>query len=104
LADIRRSYERLTNFWKEEIRHVAEAFKKGRIDPRDFECWSNIRPSLEQSIEFWKVLFSSFKHFTTNQNTIFRIGHQAIMLKPNAATLSHPPLRFVYSPFHFGAL
>ncbi|KAH9983746.1 hypothetical protein BJV77DRAFT_244187 [Russula vinacea] len=55
LAELWRSYERLTNFWKEEIRHVAEAVKTGRIDPRDFERWSNIHPSLEQTIELWKV-------------------------------------------------
>ena len=55
LAQVWRSYERLTNFWKEETRIVTKALKKGRIDPGDFERWSNIHPSLEQSIEFWKV-------------------------------------------------
>jgi hypothetical protein len=55
LAEVGRSYERLMNFWKEEICRVAEALKNGRIDPRDFQRWSNIHPSLEQTIEFWKV-------------------------------------------------
>lgn len=104
LAELWRSYERLTNFWKEEIRHVAEAVKTGRIDPRDFERWSNIHPSLEQTIELWKVCVAFTKYFPAIQNTRFRIVHQAVILEPNAATLSHPLLRFVYSPVHFGAL
>jgi hypothetical protein len=106
LAEVGRSYEWLMNFWKEEIRHVAEAVKKGRTDPSDFERWSNIRPSLEQTIEFWKVCIFLYctKHFPTNQNTIFRIDIQAVMVKPYTATLLHPLLQFVYSPFHFGAL
>jgi hypothetical protein len=55
LTEVWRSYERLTNFWKEEKCHMAEALKKGCIDPRDFERWSNILPSLEQTIRFLKV-------------------------------------------------
>jgi hypothetical protein len=54
LVEIRRSYERLKRFWEEEIRHVIEALKEGRTDPRDFENWGDIRSNLKQTIEFWK--------------------------------------------------
>ncbi len=39
----------------------------------------------------------------SNQNTLFRIGHQAMILKPYALAVAiHPLLWLVYSPFHFG--
>ena len=100
LAEIRRLYEELNEFWKEEIRHVTEALNQGRTDPRDFKLRNNFYSSLKRTIEFWKVGFSPFAlHFPTNQNTLFRVGHQAMMLKPYAATLCLL-LQFVY--FSFG--
>ena len=61
LAEIRRFYEELNKFWTEEIRHVVEALKKGRTDPRDIERWKNFHSSIKQTIESWKVFFFPFK-------------------------------------------
>jgi hypothetical protein len=55
MAEIRRFYEELNKFWREEICHVVEALKKRRVDPRDLERWNGFRSSLKQTIEFWKV-------------------------------------------------
>ena len=55
MAEIRRLYEELNKFWKEEICHVVEALMKRRVDLRDFERWNNFRSSLNQTIESWKV-------------------------------------------------
>jgi hypothetical protein len=55
MAEIRRFYEELNKFWREEICSVAEALKKRRVDPRDFERWNSFRSSLKQTIKFWKV-------------------------------------------------
>jgi hypothetical protein len=63
LVEIRRSYERLKRFWEEEIRHVIEALKEGRTDPRDFENWGDIRSNLKQTIEFWKVFYPLYYAF-----------------------------------------
>ena len=57
MAEIRRFYEELNKFWKDEIRHVAEALKRGRTDPGDLERWKNFHSSLKQTIELWKVCF-----------------------------------------------
>jgi len=54
MAEIRRFYEELNKFWKEEICHVAEALKNGRTDPRDLGRWKNFHSSIKQTIEFWK--------------------------------------------------
>ncbi|KAF8486405.1 hypothetical protein DFH94DRAFT_850431 [Russula ochroleuca] len=54
LADIRQFYEELKKFWTEETRHVIEAVKKGRTDPRDFERWKTFHSSLKQALESWK--------------------------------------------------
>jgi hypothetical protein len=54
MAEIRRFYEELNKFWREEICYVAEALKKRRVDPRDFERWNDFRSSLKQTIEFWQ--------------------------------------------------
>jgi hypothetical protein len=92
LAEIGRSYEELNKFWLEEIRRVVGAYKLCRIDPRDFEHWNNFHLSLKRTIAFWKVCFpSSTIRFPTDQNTVVRIGHQAVMLKPHTATI-HPLL------------
>ena len=58
LAEIRRFYEELNKFWTEEIRRVVEVLKKGRTDPRDLERWKNFNSSLNQTIEFWRVLWT----------------------------------------------
>jgi hypothetical protein len=57
MAEIRRFYEELNIFWREEICCVVEALKKRRVDPRDFERWNGFHSSLEQTIDFWKVCF-----------------------------------------------
>ena len=68
LAEIRRLYEELDKFWKEEIRLVAKALKEGRTDTRDLERWNNYHSSLMQTIESWKVRFLPFTmHFPTDQ-------------------------------------
>jgi hypothetical protein len=54
MTEIRRFYEELNKFWREEICCVVEALKKRRVDPRDFERWNSFR-SLKQTIGFWKV-------------------------------------------------
>ncbi|KAI0285442.1 hypothetical protein BGY98DRAFT_1093025 [Russula aff. rugulosa BPL654] len=54
MAEIRRFYEELNKFWREEICHVIEALKKHRVDSRDFERWNSFRSSLNQTIEAWK--------------------------------------------------
>ena len=79
MAEIRRFYEELNRFWTEEIGHVVEALQKRRIDPKDIERWNNFRSSLKQTIESWKVwfFFYSTMHFPIDQNTVFRIRHQA---------------------------
>ena len=103
MAEIRRFYEELNKFWKDEICHVAEALKKGRIEPGDLERWKNFHSSLKQTIKFWKVcVFSSTMHFQIEQNIVFRIGHQTAMPKPYTATI-HPLLLFVHPPFCFGS-
>ena len=61
LAEIRRFYEELNKFWTEDIRHVVEALKKGRTDPRDIERWKKFHSSIKQTIESWKVFFFPFK-------------------------------------------
>ena len=60
MAEIRRFYEELNKFWREEICCVVEALKKRRVDPRDFERWNSFRSSLKQTIGFWKVCFFFF--------------------------------------------
>ena len=55
MAQIRRFYEELNKFWKDEICHIAEALKKGRTDPEDLERWKNFHSSLKQTIMCWKV-------------------------------------------------
>ena len=89
LAEIRGFYEELNKFWKEEIRHVDEALKKHRTDLRDFERWDDFYSSLILTIEYWKVCFFiiSTIHLVTNQNILFRIGYQVVMLEPHAATI-----------------
>ena len=102
LAEIRRLYEELDKFWKEEICLVAKALKEDCIDTGDFERWNNYHSSLRQTMESWKVCFLPFTmrygalFFSTDQNTLFRIGYQRVMLKLYAATL-RPLLQFVHS-------
>jgi hypothetical protein len=57
MAEIRRFYEELNKFWREEICHVIEALTKRRVDSRDFERWNSFRSSLNQTIKAWKVCF-----------------------------------------------
>ncbi|KAH9984108.1 hypothetical protein BJV77DRAFT_1162758 [Russula vinacea] len=54
VAKIRRFYEELNKFWTEEIRHVVEALKKGRTDPKDLERWNKFHSSLKQTLGSWK--------------------------------------------------
>jgi hypothetical protein len=100
MAEIRRFYEELNKFWREEICHVVEALKKRRVDPRDFERWNGFRSSLNQTIEFWKVRFLPLLLCIPNRsNTMPRTGHQAATLKSYPA-ITHPLLQSVYSS-HF---
>jgi hypothetical protein len=102
MAEIRRFYEELNKFWRDEICHVVEALKKRRVDPRDFEHWSSLHSSLKQTIESWKVCFLPLLLCIPNRsNTMSRSGHQAAILKPYPA-ITHPLLQSVYSAFHFG--
>ncbi len=102
MAEIRRFYEELNKFWREEICCVVEALKNRRVDPRDFERWKSFHSSLKQTIEFWKVCFLSLQLCIPNRsNTMSRTGRQAEILKPYPA-ITHPLLLSVYSPFRFG--
>jgi hypothetical protein len=102
MAEIRRFYEELNKFWREEICHVVEALKKCRVDPRDFERWNGFRSSLKQTIEFWKVCLLPLLLLCipNRSNTMSRTGHQVMILKPYPA-ITHPLLQSVYSPFCF---
>jgi hypothetical protein len=96
MAEIRRFYEELNKFWREEICCVVEALKK------DLERWNSFRSSLKPTIEFWKVCFLPRLLYIPNQsNTMSRTGHQAVILKPYPA-ISHSLLQSVYSSFYFG--
>jgi hypothetical protein len=99
MAEIRRFYEELNKFWREEICCVVEALKKRRVDPRDFERWNGFRSSLKQTIESWKVcLLPLLLYIPNRSNNMSRIGHQTVVLKPYPA-ITHPLLQSVYSPF-----
>ena len=96
MAEIRRFYEELNKFWREEICHVVEALNKRRVDPKDFERWNSFRSSLKQTIEFWKVCFLPLLLCIPDRsNTLSRTDQQ---LKPYPAT-THPHLQSVYSAF-----
>ena len=97
MAEIRRFYEELNKFWREEIFHVVEALKKRRVDPKDFERWNSFRSSIKQTIEFWKVCFLPLLLCIPDRsNTLSRTDHQAVILKPYPA-ITHPHLQSVYS-------
>jgi hypothetical protein len=59
LAEIMRCYVELDKFWIEEISRTSEALKMRRVDPTDFERWTqgrkNFHKDLKQTIESWKV-------------------------------------------------
>ena len=101
MAEIRRFYEELNKFWREEICHVIEALKKRRVDSRDIERWNSFRSSLNQTIEAWKVCFLPLLLLCipNRSNTMSRTGHQAVILKPHPA-ITYPLLLSVYSS-HF---
>ena len=102
MAEIRRFYEELNKFWIEEISYVVEALKKRRVDPRDIERWNSFRSSIKQTIGSWMVCFLPLLLCIPNRsNTMFRTGHQAVILKPYRA-ITHPLLQSVYSAVHFG--
>ena len=55
LGEIRRCYNELDKFWKEEIWRADTAFRTRRVDPGDVERWRNFKASLQQTIESWTV-------------------------------------------------
>ena len=68
MAEIRRLYKELDNFWREEICYVVRALKKLRVDQRNIERWNDFCSSLKQTIEFWKVCFRLYYYaFPTDQ-------------------------------------
>jgi hypothetical protein len=102
MAEIRRLYEELNKFWREEISHVVEALEKRRVDPSDFKRWNSFRSSIKQTIELWKVRFLPLLLCAPNRsNTLSRTSHQAVILKPYPA-ITHPLLQSVCPAFHFG--
>ena len=102
MAEIRRFYEELNKFWREEISHVVEALTKRRVDTKDIKRWNSFRSILKQTIEFWKVCLLPLL-LCIPSKTMFRTGHQTVtrILKPYRA-ITHPLLQSVYSAFHFG--
>ena len=101
MAEIRRFYKELNNFWREEICHVVEALKKRRVDPRDFERWNGFRSSLRQTIDFWKVRILPLLLCTPDRSdTVSRTGLRAAIHKPYPA-ITCPLLQFVYSVLVF---
>ena len=101
MAEIRQFYDELNKFWREEICHVVEALKKGRVDPKDFEHWNNFRSSLNQTVDLWKVRSLLPLLCNSNRsNTMSRTGHQAATLKPYPA-ITYPLLQSVYFSLYF---
>jgi hypothetical protein len=96
LTEIRRCYMEMDKFWTEEISRAIEALKMRRVDPTDFERWKNFHANLKQTTESWKVQYGSLllcRAVPTDQNPLFRMSHQVVMLKSYGAT-THPHLRF----------
>lgn len=104
LAEIKQCYIELDKFWARESSGAFEALKMRRVDPTDLERWKNYYKVLEQTIESWKVqcgfLFMCCA-LLTDQNTLFRMSLQVVMLRPSAATMN-TRLMFARSRFHFG--
>ena len=83
MAEIRRFYEELNKFWREEICYVVEALKKCRVNARDLERWNVFLVFLIQIIEFWKVCILLL--LLSNRSDIgSRSGHQVIIPKPSS--------------------
>ena len=100
MAEIRRLYKELDDFWREEISYVVRALKKLRVDQRNIERWNDFCSSLKQTIEFWKVCFSPLLLRIPNRSdTVSRTSHRAVIPKPYPA-MTHPFLQFVYIAFH----
>ena len=57
LGEISQCYKQLDKFWKDEICRADTAFRTRRVDPGDVERWRNLKASLQQTIEPWKVWF-----------------------------------------------
>jgi hypothetical protein len=104
MAEIRRFYEELNKFWREEIFYVVEALKMHRVDPTDFERWNSFCSSLKPTIEFWNVFFLPRLLCIPNRsNAMYRTGRQAVVLKPYPlAAITLLLLESVYSPVRFG--
>ena len=60
LAEIRRCYMEMDNFWTLEISRAIEALKMRRVDPTDLERWENFHANLKHAIESWKVQYRSY--------------------------------------------
>ena len=104
LAEIGRCYMELDKFWTEETFRGTEALKTLRVDLADFERWKNFHSNLNQTVGSWKVWYGFlflWCALLTNQNNLFRMSYQVVMLKPYAAT-AHASLRLAHSCFHFG--
>ena len=101
LTDIRRCYLELDRFWTEEISRAIEALKMRRVDPTDLERWKNFHVSLKISIDSWKVKCRCYSCATllTNQNSLFRLSYQVVILKPFVA-ITHVHLRLVHFFFY----
>ena len=106
LNEIRRCYMELDKFWAEEIHRAIEALKLRRVDPTDLERWENFNADLKDTARFWNVQYSLFflrRTSLTDQNTLFRLSNQVVVLQPYTATM-HARLRFARFSFHFGSL
>jgi hypothetical protein len=101
LTDIRRCYMELDRFWTEEIYRAIEALKMRRVDPTDLERWKNFHANPEISIDSWKVKCRCYScaALLTNQNSLFRISYQVVILKPYVA-IQHVHLRLVHFCFY----
>ena len=103
LTEIRRCYIELDKFWTGEISRAVEALKMRRVDPTDLERWKNFQENLKKTIESWKVqygfLFLSHA-LLTDQNALFRLRFQVILLKPHVTTI-YTCSRFAHFRFHF---
>ena len=104
LAEIRRCYEELDKFWADEIRRAVKALEMRRVDLKDFERWKDFHTSIKKAIEDSKVWqCTSLMRSRMKRNTLFRLDHQAVILKSYAAK-THNLQLFVYSSYRFGVL
>ena len=100
LAEIKRCYMELYDFWTEEISRAMEAVEKRCIDRMDSERWRNFHANLTQTIEPWKVWYVFLLPCYAEPTNLLRVSYPVVMPKMYSATMD-VRLRFAgfTSPF-----